>query len=205
MSVDLEQLLREADAGARPPAERVSADLAGSIRSLARRRRSIRMTGGASAAIAGMVVLSFVLYPSQPDQRIVTTVAPQSPADAESLARAMAAVSAEADARMRMVERVVAAGRRTDANRGGRAADPLIAVRREQDRAAFLLIYEADRLARQSSESARAAEEYRRVVTLFPDTRWASVARERLAELGGASHRLGTDAIGTPGTTKDLS
>lgn len=203
MSIDLEQLLREADAEARPPAE--CADLAGSIRSLARRRRFIRMTGGASVAIVAMVVLSLVLYPSPPDQRIFTTVAPQSPEDAEALAREMADVSAEADARMRMLERVVAAGRRTDSNRGARAADPLIAVRREQDRAAFLLIYEGDRLARQSRELARAAEEYRRVVALFPDTRWASVARERLAEMGGASHRLGPDAIGTPGTTKDLS
>jgi hypothetical protein len=71
-------------------------------------------------------------------------------------------------------------------------------VRREQDRTAYLLIYEADRLARKSEARERAVEEYRRVLALFPDTHWASVARERLVELNGSSSR-GTDApVGAP-------
>ena len=155
-----------------------------------------------------LVVTLSVIYVSRPltPAPIVRRVeAPRSPAD---MRRALASLDAEAQASMAVVERLVAAEERRGAARRARVPDPLIFVRREQDRAAHLLVLEADRLAKQLNERERAAAEYRRIVSLFPDTHGAAMARERLAEMGGSSDRRNKAAphvIVVPGTTKELS
>jgi hypothetical protein len=55
-------------------------------------------------------------------------------------------------------------------------------VREQRDRAALILIYEADQAAR-AKQTNRAAATYRRTIELFPKTYAAAVARERLKEM----------------------
>ena len=201
MKHDLEQLLREADAAAPPPAERID-DLGASVRTRAhRRRRNIRFASGATAA---MILLLLLLYRTRPPDAGVVANRPAPASSPVDAARQMALLAAEAERRTAHVEKLLAAERRAIQPRRKSGSDPVLALRREQDRAAYLLIYEAERLARMSNEKARAAEEYRRVLSLFPETHWASVARERLAEMGGASQGSNPGVIGIT-TSKELS
>ena len=61
--------------------------------------------------------------------------------------------------------------------------DPLEEVREQVDRTAFILVYEADRLYSELNQTDSAVENYNRVIELFPENRWAKVARQRLSEI----------------------
>jgi hypothetical protein len=55
-------------------------------------------------------------------------------------------------------------------------------IRRQRDRAALILVYEADRAAA-DKQPDRALAAYRRTIELFPTTYWANIARQRLKEM----------------------
>lgn len=55
-------------------------------------------------------------------------------------------------------------------------------MRLERDRAALVLVYEADRHAR-DHRLPEAIAAYRRAVELFPQTHWGEIARQRLKEI----------------------
>ena len=61
--------------------------------------------------------------------------------------------------------------------------DPLEEVQKQVDKTAFILVYQADRMYRELSQTDSAVENYKRVIELFPDNRWAKVARQRLSEI----------------------
>jgi len=61
--------------------------------------------------------------------------------------------------------------------------DPLEEVRKQVDKTAFILVYQADRLYRELNLTDSAVENYNRVIKLFPENRWAKVARQRLSEI----------------------
>jgi tetratricopeptide (TPR) repeat protein len=61
--------------------------------------------------------------------------------------------------------------------------DPLEEVQKQVDKTAFILVYQADRMYRELNQTDSAVENYKRVIELFPDNRWAKVARERLEEI----------------------
>ena len=61
--------------------------------------------------------------------------------------------------------------------------DPLEEMREQVDKTAFILVYEADRLYNELNQTDSAVENYNRVIKLFPENRWAKVARQRLSEI----------------------
>ncbi|OHB82850.1 MAG: hypothetical protein A2Z38_12720 [Planctomycetes bacterium RBG_19FT_COMBO_48_8] len=61
--------------------------------------------------------------------------------------------------------------------------DPLEEVQNQFDKTAFILVYQADRLYRELNQTDSAVENYNRVIELFPENRWAKVARQRLSEI----------------------
>jgi len=61
--------------------------------------------------------------------------------------------------------------------------DPIEEVRQQVDKTAFTLVYQADRLYKELNQPESAVENYNRVIELFPDNRWAKVARQRLSEI----------------------
>ena len=61
--------------------------------------------------------------------------------------------------------------------------DPLEEVQKQVDKTAFILVYQADRLYRELNQTDSAVENYKRVIELFPENRWAKVARQRLKEI----------------------
>jgi len=62
-------------------------------------------------------------------------------------------------------------------------SDPLEEVQNQVDKTAFVLVYQADRLYRELNQTDSAVENYNRVIKLFPENRWAKVARQRLSEI----------------------
>jgi outer membrane protein assembly factor BamD (BamD/ComL family) len=54
---------------------------------------------------------------------------------------------------------------------------------RQVDKAAFVLVYQADRLYRELNRTESAVEAYNQVIQFFPKNRWADVARQRLSEI----------------------
>jgi len=61
--------------------------------------------------------------------------------------------------------------------------DPLEEVQNQVDKTAFILVYQADRLYNELNQTDSAVENYNRVIELFPENRWAKVARQRLSEI----------------------
>jgi outer membrane protein assembly factor BamD (BamD/ComL family) len=51
------------------------------------------------------------------------------------------------------------------------------------DRAAAITVTAADAQANEFNEPEEAARSYRSVLTHFPNSRWANIAQERLAEI----------------------
>jgi hypothetical protein len=76
--------------------------------------------------------------------------------------------------------------------------DPMKEIERQVDKAAFVMVYEADRLYQQLNQTESAVEAYKEVIRLFPRNRWATVARERLSEI--QAHRF--NKTETEGETK---
>jgi hypothetical protein len=62
-------------------------------------------------------------------------------------------------------------------------SDPLEEIARQNDRTAFIMVYQADRLYRELNLTGSAVETYNRVIELFPENKWAQVARERLSNM----------------------
>ena len=54
---------------------------------------------------------------------------------------------------------------------------------RQVDKAAFVVVYQADRLYRELNRTESAVEAYNQVIQFFPKNRWADVARQRLSEI----------------------
>jgi DNA repair exonuclease SbcCD ATPase subunit len=61
--------------------------------------------------------------------------------------------------------------------------DPIEEVQKQVDKTAFILVYQADRLYRELNQTDSAVENYKRVIELFPENRWAKVARQRLEQI----------------------
>jgi len=68
--------------------------------------------------------------------------------------------------------------------------DPLEEVQNQVDKTAFILVYQADRLYRELNQTDSAVENYNRVIELFPENRWAKVARQRLSEIENKKNQI---------------
>jgi hypothetical protein len=67
--------------------------------------------------------------------------------------------------------------------------EPMDQVKSQVNQAAERMVQEADELWRDRRQRMLAAARYQRVIELFPNTEWASVARQRLEEMAGAKSK----------------
>jgi uncharacterized protein YoxC len=61
--------------------------------------------------------------------------------------------------------------------------DPLEEIQKQVDKTAFILVYRADQMYREPGQKEAAVKAYNRVIELFPQSRWAEEARQRLSEI----------------------
>jgi hypothetical protein len=191
MSADwLKQVLQQADAMAGGPPE-MSGNLAWRVRLRATRRRRVRV-GFSAAAVIVLAAGATWLWPrastspQMPDEsRIVDARPPQ--ADAKQLRAELERLRREADTRLAVFHReeeILEEMRHFDElSKQPPLPDAVANVRREADQAAYVIVRQADRMCRELDLCQSAEVRYRRVVELFPDSRWAAVARQRLSEL----------------------
>ena len=183
---ELKQLLRTADAHG-PAAPLHADDLSARVqRRLARRRQR-----QATAVTLGVFILVgvgvfTVLRDDPPTQRNVialpatTVTAPARRHNARPRRRGRR-LRLTATLHELTAQRLLAASARAFAAAGDvlrRSSDPQLL----RDRAALVLVYDADRDVREN-RPADARARYRRAIELFPHTHWAQVARQRLKEI----------------------
>jgi tetratricopeptide (TPR) repeat protein len=176
----IENLLQQADRMAGRPAG-VDVNLS-IIRRRANRKRLANSAGPAAAAAVLLIALgiwSLGIKPPRPtgEQRKIASLETQ-----------IKQLQASTDAALALIHEVLEDERR-QSRLGELEAelanipDPLEEIRKQVDKTAFILVYQADRLYRELNETASAVETYNRVIRLFPRNQWAAVARQRLSEI----------------------
>jgi len=176
----IESLLQGADDAADRPV--FGAVTAAGIRRQIHRRRLLRT--GVPLAVAAAVTLAVALptlclrmkTPSSQPQRIA------------SLEEQVEQLQARTDATLKLVQEVLEKDRRQRRLAALEAElanipDPTRQIEQQVDRTAFLLIYQADRLYLELNQTESAVAAYKELIQLFPDNRWAQVARERLSQI----------------------
>jgi hypothetical protein len=194
MSDRLSQLLRDADPPAGPvrgnPAD-VAAEVVAGVRRRAALRQRRRIIAG-SAVGAAIVVILLLLTAWQPTRElgrplIAVAPAPADPAQPQTrVAAPLGALSPQTAALLheRTVEHLTARSNARPRRRGVLDDDPLAGAspREQRDRAALILVYDADEQLR-ASRPGDAVAMYRRAIELFPRSPWANVARQRLKQI----------------------
>ena len=187
----LKKLLQQADAMAGGPSE-MPGDLARRVRVLAARRQRVRVGISAAAAAIVLVVGMTLLWPQgatlpPPGSEPPVAQAEQLQPDIAQIKTEIERLRREADTRLAVVQRtqeiLEEMKRLEELKKHPPLPDAVANARREVDQAAYTLVSVADRMCRELDLCDSAAVKYRRVVELFPDTRWAVVARQRLSEL----------------------
>jgi tetratricopeptide (TPR) repeat protein len=176
----IENLLGQADRQAGPPA-RVDVSLS-AVRRRAERRHLTSLAGPLAAA--AVILVAAGLW-NAANKTAETTQESRKIASIESQLRQL---QARTDAALDLVEEVLAEERRQrrlDELQAQLAAiaDPLEEAQKHLDKTAFILVYQADRMYRELNQTDSAVEAYNRVIELFPNNRWATVARQRLSEI----------------------
>jgi DNA repair exonuclease SbcCD ATPase subunit len=174
----IKQLLQEADKGAE--VVRIGAkEIAASAR---RRARHIKVRRAWFRAAAAAVILTAAgVWVAQIQKNL----------EAERTAafeKQVAELSVRTDAIVNLLNEVLENDRRQKelAEAEARLAavgNPMEEIESEIDKAAFVLVYQADVMYKQLEQTETAVETYKQVIKYFGDNRWAEVARERLKEI----------------------
>lgn len=188
---NLAQLLRRADRAAGGPSP-LPGDLAERVRRLADQRRQVRVWGSAVAA-ALILVLSGLAGTQFPRHRPTLPDSPNIVA-APTPTQELLAIKIEAE---RLRAELLAAQPVIEEPADHQPTDPsddpspyvvtvANSVDRERERAAYLIVYQGDRYGRELNMPESAIASYRQTVELFPRTRAAQTARDRLSQLENA-------------------
>ncbi len=181
----IKSLLQKADQTAGRPGS-VPTNLTSAIRRRARQRRFISLA--APLAAAAMVLIAFGVW------RLMSTPAGDTNEQVR-LAMLQAEVQqlrAQTDSTLKLVREVIKRQRRRSRLQEleaklARIPDPLEEMQRQADKTAFVLVYQANRMYNELDQKDSAIETYNRVIDLFPKSKWADVARRRLAEIQNSS------------------
>ena len=177
----IKNLLQKADKTAGTPAP-ISANLAAAVRRRANQRRFARLA--APVAAAAVVLIAFGIW------RLTGTPADQMH-EQDKVAALQAEIKqlqAQTDATLKLVREVLENQRRQHRISQLKAklasiTDPLEEIQRQADKTAFTLVYEANRMYGELNQKDSAIQTYNRVIELFPQSKWADVARRRLSEI----------------------
>ena len=173
----IKNLLQKADQTAGGPVP-VSIDL-----SAVRRRAGRRQTANLAFRVAAVAVVLFALCiwsytakKSRDQQRIIT------------LELQIEQLRAQTDATLKLIREVLdeeRKQRRLNELQAQLASipDPLEEIQKQVDKTAFILVYQANRMYRELDQKEAAIQAYNRVIELFPQSRWAEEARQRLLEI----------------------
>ncbi|MHC4706853.1 MAG: tetratricopeptide repeat protein [Planctomycetota bacterium] len=177
----IKSLLQKADRIAGQPAH-VPANLAADVRRRAKQRRFVRLA--APLAAAAMVLIAFGIY------QLVDTNGGGTNEEIRhaALNAEVEQLRAQTDATLKLVREVIENQRRRSQLQALEAKlasipDPLEQMQRQADKTAFILVYQANQMYEELDRKDSAIQTYNRVIELFPQSKWAEVARERLLKI----------------------
>jgi len=181
------ELLRNPDAAHPPPNCRD--DLTQRVRAAAHRQRIVRLTGGAVAAVLIIGIGAYLVTAgTRPHaNNLAQSAAPSkesSIAEAAEIAELraeLAQLRADIDEAAREIRHLNDA--RLEASRAVLEPTPAARLAVEFDKTAFIMLDQGDRLYRTYGLVDQAIQAYCRTIKLFPESRWADVARDRLNEI----------------------
>jgi septal ring factor EnvC (AmiA/AmiB activator) len=192
----LTNLLLQADRSAPHPS--VPDHLADRVRRLARHRRQ-KTTRLLSAAALLLIALGIVIIfgnsprtietaPPQNVGQAMPAVAITSDTEIAQLRVEIAQLRAEADARTEIIKQLLAYQKQQAklARLERQLAsfdDPLAQIQQQLEDAAFTTLYLADRKYNEMNLKDSALRDYHQIIKLYPQTKWAQTARQRLTEI----------------------
>lgn len=179
----IENLLNQTDRTAGPPAH-VSVNLS-TIRRRAGRRRTIAAAASLAAAAVLIITVAIIL------NNATKLKTPRRHQKIVSLEDQIKQLQATTDATLSLVRDVIDREnnqRKLDELQAQLAAitDPREETRKQIDKTAFTLVYQADRLYYELNRTDAAVEAYNQVIMYFPKNQWADVARQRLKDIDNA-------------------
>ncbi len=188
----IKKILHEADRAAGSPAP-VNINLP-DIRRRANRRRVIHSAAPLSAA--AVILIAFSIW----NTVINTTNTTQEQEKIASLEVQIQQLQASTDTAINLIHEVLEEEQkqsRLDALQTQLASipNPLEEIRKQVDKTAFILVYQADRMYKELNQTDSAVETYKRVIKLFPENQWAKVARERLAEIKKSKYKRDSKGV----------
>jgi hypothetical protein len=195
----IEELLQQADERAGVP--RLTPNLAGRTYRVYAQRRRVR--AGLSVA-ASMLIVAGIIHMGRgivfrgdtTELRQDVVVGRDGPQQAvqveiEQLRAEVAQLRAEAEERKAILTEVLKRQERQERidrlealeRQVRQQGDPSAEVNRLVERAALVILYQADRKYNELDLKESAIADYRQVIKLYPETRWAESARQRLADI----------------------
>ncbi len=179
----IKNLLCEADRTAGGPVP-LSANLPGAVRHRAGRRQTINLAARIAAAAVVLFALgiwSFTIKKTRDRQRIL------------ALEIQIEQLKTQTDATLNFIREVLDEERKQRRlnelqTQLASYSDPLREIQKQVDKTAFILVYQANRMYRELDQKDSAIQAYNRVIELFPQSRWAEVARQRLSEIQNNQH-----------------
>lgn len=202
---NLKNLLHQLDRTASPPP--VPADLARRIRlQAARQKRRLVMIPAAAATLLVLAATMFILTKNeQPAARPIPNIEKPllmaenpsvSPAEIARLQQEIDQLKTEADARMKIVQELIALEKKRKTldeleQKLASMKDPLEEVRQQVEKAAFVLVYQADRKLNEYNLRDSALADYHQAIEFFPDTQAAQKARLKITELENSQNLKG--------------
>ncbi|OQA00066.1 MAG: hypothetical protein BWY71_00847 [Planctomycetes bacterium ADurb.Bin412] len=194
---NLKNLLHQIDRTTSPPP--IPAGLAHRVRQkAARQKRWAIAIPSAAAALLVLAATMFILTKNeQPAARPIPNIekpslmaenSSVSPAEIARLQTEIDQLKAEADARMKIVQELIALEKKRKTldeleRKLASMKDPLEEVRQQVEKAAFVLVYQADRKLSEYNLRDSALADYHQAVKYFPDTLAAQKARQKITEL----------------------
>ena len=177
----LEQLLQTADKSAGRPIYHTD-NLADFVRRRARGRHIKMIVAPIAAAVFILAGLCLFTFTNKAGQK------PLTPQQIASLNAQIKDLNKRVDATLNLVREVLArqkAQQRLDELNAQLAAipDPLEEMNKKIEKTAFILVYYADKRYEESGDPQDVIQTYNRVIELFPDTRSAELAKQKLIEI----------------------
>ena len=183
----LKMLLQDADRRANLHPAMCGGDLAKAVRRRAHRRRVMRVGLSSVAAAVVFAAVGFWVVGGILDERNARQIA--------RLEEKVADLTMQTEASQKFIAELVEREKQSmrllelEAELAS-IPDPLVEIERQYDKAAFVLVYQADRLYKELNLKGSAVETYNRVIDLFPENKWAEVARTRLSEMSESGNSI---------------
>ena len=174
----IKNLLQEADQTAGGPAS-LSSNLAAAVRRRAGRRQTVNLaarTAAAAIVIIALCIWGFTTKKTRERHRII------------ALEAEIKQLKIQTDATLNLIREVLDEDRKQRRLQELQAqlasySDPLEEIQKQVDKTAFILVYQANRIYSDLDQKEAAIQAYNRVIELFPQSRWAEVARQRISEI----------------------